>query len=60
MSPSPAKEKDFLRFKEMLENDAKLKEIVDWVIAAPVPQQERRQLRIPYVSAPRLTETPWK
>lgn len=60
MSRSASEEKEFLRFKEMLENDAKLKEIVDWVIANPVPQRERRRLLIPYVSAPRLTETPWK
>lgn len=60
MSANALKEKELLRFKEMLESDPKLKEIVDWVTADPAQQRERRQLRIPYVSAPRLTESPWK
>ena len=60
MSRSTLKEKEFRHFKEMLESDPKLKEIVDSATAAGSPQRERRPLRIPYVSAPALTENAWK
>ena len=59
MSRETLKEKEFQTFKEMLESDPKLKEIVDSATAEST-QRERRPLRIPYVSAPRLTENAWK
>jgi hypothetical protein len=52
-------ENDFQRFKETLESDARLKEIVDLAIGAAV-HGKRRQWLIPYVNAPRVNEKPWK
>lgn len=60
MHRNPLEEKDFRRFKEMLENEPKLKEIVDAVVSEEATHARRRQLRIPYVSAPPLTERAWK
>jgi hypothetical protein len=52
-------ENDFQRFKEMLESDAKLKEIVDLATAEAV-HSKRDQWLIPYVNAPGLKGKPWK
>jgi hypothetical protein len=52
-------ENDFRRFKETLESDARLKEIVDSAIAEAVHGKSEQWL-IPYVNAPGLRGKPWK
>jgi hypothetical protein len=60
MSNRKLNEREFRRFQKMLEREPELKEIVEWAINPERPQLPRRHLLIPYISAPRLTETTWK
>jgi hypothetical protein len=58
MSRNTSIDKEFRQFRELLENDPILKEIVDSTTSETM--QQRRHLLIPYVSAPPLVENPWK
>jgi hypothetical protein len=52
-------ETEFQRFKETLDSDTRLKEIVDSAIAEAMHGKSEQWL-LPYVNAPGLRSKPWK
>lgn len=61
MARKSRKTKALDRPRRLMESDPALKKVVDELseLAAQL-KPERRELRVPYVNAPRIGERPWK